>query len=237
MAKSSSPPLPENQLLAALPSADRERLLRGAGEVTLTCGDVVFRPGEPISHVYFPRTGILSLVIDMQDGATVEVGTVGREGLAGLPVLHGAERSPTRVYCQVPPCVCRRVRAGQFVAAVGRGGALQELAHHYAQAHLNLASQSIACNRLHPVEERMARWLLMTHDRVSGNDLDLTQQILSEMLGVRRSSVTTAAGALQRAGLIEYRHGRIRVLDRAGLEEAACECYAVVRREFDRLLG
>jgi CRP-like cAMP-binding protein len=177
------------------------------------------------------------MVIDMSDGGTVEVGTVGREGMAGLPVLNGAERSPTRVYCQVPPCVCRRVPAAAFVAELKRAGPLQTLAHKYAQANLNLSAQSTACNSLHPVEERLARWLLMTHDRVGGDDLNLTQQIVSEMLGVRRATVTTAAGVLQKAGLIAYRRGRITVLDRGGLEVAACECYKVVRAEFDRLLG
>jgi CRP-like cAMP-binding protein len=238
MPKAPSPPdLPENRLLAALPPADRARLVRRMDQVTLDRGDLVYRANGPIAHVYFPRTGILSRVIDMQDGATVEVGTIGREGLAGLPLLHGTDRSPTRVYCQVPPCVCRRLAADAFAAELHAGGLLAALAHRYAQCHLNLAAQSVACNRLHPVEERLARWLLMTHDRVDGDRLSLTQQVLSEMLGVRRASVTTAAGVLQKAGLIEYRRGTITVLDRKGLEAAACECYRVVRAEFDRLLG
>lgn len=232
-----STPPPENCLLAALPPSDRDRLLRRADEVTLARGDVVFRANGPIPHVYFPRSGILSMVIDMSDGGTVEVGTIGREGFAGLPILYAAERSPARVYCQVPPCVCRRVPADVFAAEVRRAGPVQDVAHKYAQAHLNLAAQSVACNRLHPVEERLARWLLMTRDRVGGHELNLTQQILSEMLGVRRASVTTAAGVLQKAGLICYHRGRVTVLDRKGLEAAACECYKVVRAEFDRLLG
>lgn len=237
MPRPKSDSVPENRLLSALPVADRARLLAGADEVTLDRGDEVMRANGPITHVYFPRTGILSMVIDMSDGGTVEVATVGREGFAGLPILLGAERSPSRVYCQVPPCVCRRVPAAGFVAELRSSAALRDVTHRYAQAHVNLSAQSTACNSLHPVEERLARWLLMTQDRVGDDELSLTQQILSEMLGVRRASVTTAAGVLQKAGLIEYRRGHIRVLDRAGLESAACECYRVVRREFDRLLG
>jgi CRP-like cAMP-binding protein len=227
----------ENRLLAALPAGDRSRLLAHADEVTLDRGDLVFRANGPLNHVYLPRTGILSMVIDMTDGGTVEVATIGREGFAGLPVLLGTERSPAPVYCPVPPCVCHRVPAADFVAELRSSTALWDLSNRYAQAHLNLSAQSTACNSRHPVEERLARWLLMTHDRVGDDELNLTQQILSEMLGVRRSSVTTAAGILQRAGLIDYRRGRIRVLDRVGLETAARECYKVVRAEFERLLG
>jgi CRP-like cAMP-binding protein len=237
MARTPSPSLPENQLLAALPVADRDRLVRRMDEVTLARGDLVYRPNRPIVHAYFPRAGVLSMVIDMIDGGTVEVGTVGPEGVVGLPLLHGAEASPARVYCQVPPCACRRLPAAAFRDEVGRDGPFRRVVNRFAQVTFALSAQSTACNRLHPVEERLARWLLMTQDRVGGPELNLTQQILSEMLGVRRASVTTAAGVLQKAGLIEYRRGRVRVVDRAGLEGAACECYAVVRAEFDRLLG
>ena len=236
MAKAAAPSLPENRLLAALPAADRDRLVRQADDVTLDRGDVVYRPNGPIAHVYFPRTGILSLVIDMEDGGTVEVGTIGFEGMVGLPVFHGAERSPTRVYCQVPPCVCRRLRADRFRAEVERPGKLRDVINRFAEVTFSLSAQSTACNRLHPVEERLARWLLMTHDRLGGDELNLTQQILAEMLGVRRASVTTAAGVLQTAGLVKYRRGKVTVLDRKGLEAASCECYRVVRAEFDRLL-
>ena len=236
MAKAPAPTLPENRLLAALPPADRDRLLRRADEVTLARGDGVYRSNGPIDHVYFPRTGILSMVIDMEDGGTVEVGTVGLEGMAGLPAFHQAGSSPARVYCQVPPCVCRRIPADVFRAEATRPGPLQTLMNRFAEVTFALSAQSVACNRLHPVEERLARWLLMTQDRVGGDELNLTQQILSEMLGVRRASVTTAAGTLQQAGLIAYRRGKVTVLDRAGLEAAACECYRVVRGEFARLL-
>jgi CRP-like cAMP-binding protein len=228
---------PENRLLAALPPADRARLVRRMDQVTLDRGDTVCRAGASFRHVYFPRTGILSMVVDMQDGGTVEVATIGLEGLAGLPLLFGTDRSPSRVYCQVPPCLCRRLPAEVFTAELRAGGPLIALAHRYAECHLVLAAQSVACNRLHSVEERLARWLLTSDDRLDGNRLDLTQQLLAEMLGVRRASVTLAAGALQRAGLIEYRRGGITILDRKGLEAVACECYRVVRAEFDRLLA
>jgi CRP-like cAMP-binding protein len=237
MPKAAAASLPENRLLAALPAADRDRLVRQMDEVTLDRGDVVYRQNGLIPHVYFPRTGILSMVIDMEDGGTVEVGTIGLEGMVGLPILHGADRCPARVYCQVPPCTCRRLRADLFRAELGRPGRFRELVNLFAQMTFTLSAQSTACNRLHPVEERLARWLLMTNDRLGGDELNLTQQIVSEMLGVRRASVTTAAGVLQKAGLIAYHRGRVRVLDRKGLEAAACECYQVVRAEFDRLLG
>jgi CRP-like cAMP-binding protein len=232
-----APDLPENRLLAALPAADRARLVRRMDEVTLDRGEVVYRSGGPVAQVYFPRTGLLSQVIDMQDGGTVEVGTIGLEGLAGLSLAHGRDRSMGRVYCQVPPSVCRRLPGDVFVAELRAGGRLSALVRRYAQCLLDLAAQSVACNRLHTLEQRLARWLLMTQDRVGGDRLSLTQQILSEMLGVRRASVTTAAGVLQKAGLIKYRRGTITVLDRPGLQAAACECYRVVRAEFERLLA
>ena len=237
MAKTRPAFIPENRILAALPDADRVRLMQSMDEVELDRGDAVYAANGPIKHIYFPRIGVLSMVIDTTDGRTVEVGTIGPEGFAGLPILHEADTSPVRVYCQATPCICRRLPTSLFEQEVRSPSVLQSLANRYAQAHLNLAGQSIACNSLHPIEERLARWLLMTQDRVRMDELNLTQEILSEMLGVRRASVTTAAGTLQKAGLIEYRRGKIKVLDRAGLEAATCECYGVVRKEFVRLLG
>jgi len=237
MAKSRPAFIPENRILSALPDADRERLLASMDEVELDRGDPVYAANGPIKHIYFPRIGVLSMVIDTTDGRTVEVGTIGPEGFAGLPILHEADTSPVRVYCQATPCICRRLATSLFEREVRSPSVMQSLANRYAQAHLNLAGQSIACNSLHPVEERLARWLLMTQDRVKMDELNLTQEILSQMLGVRRASVTTAAGTLQKAGLIDYRRGKIKVLDRPGLEAATCECYGVVRKEFVRLLG
>jgi CRP-like cAMP-binding protein len=165
------------------------------------------------------------------------VATVGFEGFVGLPAYFGTGRSPARVYCQVPPCVCRRMDADAFREELGRGGPFADLLARYVQSAVNQAFQSVACGRLHSVEERLGRWLLMTHDRVGAEHFTLTQQVLSEMLGVRRASVTLAAGAFQKAGLIEYTRGRITLLDRPGLEAAACECYAITRAETERLLG
>lgn len=229
-------PWPENRLLAGLPAAEAARLAPLLEDVTFGAGDVVYRANGPVDAVYFPRGGVFSMVLTTADGATVEVGTVGREGLLGVPLVLGADRSPTRVFCQVPPGPARRLSADAFRAATGRGGRLPALVGRYTQALLNQVSQTAACNRLHAVETRLARWLLMARDRLDGDVVLLTQEFLAHMLGVRRASVTEAALALQRAGLIGYTRGRVTVLDRPGLEAAACECYRVVRAEYDRLL-
>jgi CRP-like cAMP-binding protein len=228
--------LPENRILATLPRDDYDRLLRRMDEVTLDVGDGVYRASGPIRHVYFPRSGILSQVIDMEDGGTVEASTIGREGVAGLPVFLGVEKSPFRVYCQVPPCVCRRIPVDVFREETRRAGPLQLLLHHYTHARMCMIAQTAGCNRLHSVEQRLARWLLMTSDRVGTDDLNLTQQVVAEMLGVRRPSVTLAAGILQKSGLIVCTRRRMAIRDRARLEAAACECYRAVRDEFDRFL-
>ena len=228
--------VPENRVLAALPREDWDRLLERMDEVTFDLGEGVYRADGPIRHVYFPRSGILSKVIDLQDGATVEVVTIGREGVTGMPLFHGVPKSPFRVYCQMPPCVCRRLPADVFQDESRRSGPLQGLLHRYAHARWCQTAQTAACNRFHPIEQRLARWLLMTSDRVGTNELALTQQVLAEMLGVRRPSVTLAAGTLQAAGLIACRRGRIVLADRRRLEQAACECYRAVRDEFDRFL-
>lgn len=228
--------LPENRLLAALPRDDHDRLVHLMDEVTLTLGDGVYRANGQIHHLYFPRSGIVSQVIDMEDGGTVEVGTIGREGVVGLPVFHGVEKNPFRVYCQVPPCVCRRLRANVFDEESRRPGPLRTLLHRYSHARLCQTAQTAACNRLHSLEQRLARWLLTTRDRIGTGDLHLTQQVLAEMLGVRRPSVTLASGILQAGGLIHCSRGRVVIRDHQKLEAAACECYRAVRDEFDRFL-
>jgi CRP-like cAMP-binding protein len=226
----------ENRLLAALPRDERDRLIRRMDQVTLELGDEVYRATGTIRHVYFPRSGIISQVIDMQDGETVEVGTIGREGLAGLPIFHRVGQSPFRVYCQLPPCVSRRMPVDLFEDEIRREGPLRTLLHRYAHARLCTTAQIAACNRLHPIEQRLARWLLTTRDRVGKDELNLTQQILSEMLGVRRPSVSLAAGELQARGLIRCGRGRVTIRDGAKLEAACCECYRAVRDEFDQFL-
>ena len=224
-----------NRLLAALPAADAEWLAPHLERVMLVIGQVLAEPGEPFEHVYFPETAVVSVVNRMADGAAVEVGTIGNEGMAGLAAYLDAEASESQTFCQLPGAALRVPAAVVTEAAARRG--VRRLLNRYAQAYLTLVAQGAACNRLHHIEARCARWLLTTHDRVGGADaFPLKQEFLAVMLGVRRPGVTVAAGALQDAGLIRYRRGGVRVLDRAGLEAASCECYGIVRRHFDRLL-
>ncbi len=227
---------PENRLLAALHADDRDRLMRRSERVSFGQGDPVYEPGAPIDHVYFPRTGVFSMLIAMRDGSSVEVGTVGNEGMVGLPAFLGAASSPARVFCQVPG-ESVRLPSDALWEDSGRGGPLSDLLRRYTQAVLDQISQSAACNHLHSLGQRLARWLLMTQDRAGSGDLPLTQDFLAQMLGVRRSSVSEVASSLQQAGLIRYHRGRVTVVDRPGLEVASCECYRVVRDEYDRLLG
>jgi CRP-like cAMP-binding protein len=226
----------ENRLLAALPKGDYNRLLPELEEVSLNLKDVFYEADAPITHIYFPLNGVMSLVIAMKDGLSVEVGTIGKEGMVGTPVFLGAEKSPTRAFSQVPGDALR-MKAEAFKNEISNGGPLQDLIRRYTQAMVNQISQSVACNHLHSVEERMCRWLLMSHDRVGADQFLLTQEFLAQMLGVRRPSVSVVAGILQKAGMIEYHRGRMTILNRSALEAASCECYEVVRKEFDRLLG
>lgn len=225
-----------NLLLASLPPASLHALLPHLKRVTLARGRTVMEPDQPIHTVYFPETGVFSQVIRLNDGSAVEVNLVGREGMAGLAVYLGAVSSPLEVATLIPGRFLS-IPAEEFIAQVTLNRALLERLHVYTQTVLSVRACSVACYRLHPVEARLARWLLKTHDRVTGDTFQLTQESLALMLGVARPSVTVHALALQRAGLIDYRRGHIRILDRPGLEVASCECYWIVRREFDRLLG
>jgi CRP-like cAMP-binding protein len=224
----------ENRLLAALPREEFKRLTARMDDVSFKIRDVVYRANGPIHHVYFPRTGVISMVITMQDGGTVEVATVGNEGMVGVPVLLGTDRSSAEVFCQIP-AESRRMRVAVFDEEVRREGPFRQLVQRYAQALFNQVSQTAACNRLHSTEERCARWLLVSHDRVQADEFPLTQEFLAVMLGTHRPSVTLAAGILQKAGLIRYSRGRITILDRAGLEAVSCECYRVTRSELDHI--
>lgn len=228
-------PIVENRLLAALPGKDFDRLTARATTVPFGVRDLVYRTRGPMDHVYFPLDGVFSDIVTMDDGSAVEVGTTGSEGMLGAPLALGADRSPIQVFCQVAGRA-RRVPADDFLAEVGRPGPLADLVRRYQLALFTTAAQGVACNRLHGIDERCARWLLMTHDRVGADTFHLTQEFLALMLGVRRASVTVAAGMLQRAGVIDYTRGKITVTDRARLEAASCECYRVVRGAFDRLL-
>lgn len=225
-----------NRLLAHLREADQERLQPHLQTLTLDYERSLYRAHEPIEFVYFIESGVASLVNTLQNGAAAEVGTIGNEGMVGLPVLLGETEAPTSVYIQVPGSGLR-MSATIFEAELDRSVSLRKVMLRYAHAMFNQVAQSAACAHFHPLERRCCRWLLMTHDRMLSDEFLLTQKFLAMMLGVRRAGVTEAAGALQRAGLIRYRHGNVTILDRDGLEERSCECYAVTKAEFDRLLG
>lgn len=223
------PTTSENRLLAALPRADFDRMTARMTEVTFGHGDLLYRAGGPIDYVYFPRTGLTSAVVVMESGASAEVAGVGREGVVGVSAFFGNDRSHEQVFCQVPPCVCRRLPAAEFVAEMGSCAPLRDIVFRYLRGAMAVAARQSACNALHPAEERCARWLLQCHDRVGADDFLLTHEFLAQMLGVRRAPVTVTAGTLQTAGLISYKGGRVTVRDRTGLENAACECYATIR--------
>jgi signal transduction histidine kinase len=223
-----------NHLLAAIPAEEVGRLLSHFERVDLTCREILHVAGEPVRHVYFPDDGVITLISMMESGASVEVGVVGREGVVGLSSFLGSDTTPYQAVVLVAGSALR-VRADVFTEEVGRGGALLAVLHRYTRTLLTQAAQTSACNRLHHVDERVVRCLLTVHDRVSGDNFRLTHELMANMLGVRRAGVTEAAVRLREAGLIGYAHGRIRILDRAGLESAACECYRVINEEFDRL--
>ena len=225
----------ENRILAILPDADRHRLLPLMERVRLELKHVLYEPNAPVAYVYFPLTGVMSLLTVMDDGSSIEVATVGNEGMVGLPVFLGAGSMPGKALSQIPGD-SMRMPAESFRREANAGGALQAILQRYTQGLLNQIAQSAACNRLHPMTERCARWLLMTHDRVGRDEFPLTHEFLSQMLGVRRATVTVATGTLQQAGLIRSRRGSITILDREGLENASCECYRIIREEYDRLL-
>ena len=222
-----------NRLLDVLPVTERSLLDTQLEPVDLPVGKVLYEPEEPIRHVYFLSTGIVSMVSTMDEG-TVEVGTVGNEGMAGLPALFYAERMPTKGFMQVEGHGTR-LTPERLRGAMRELPLLERVLYRYAQALFDMVAQSAACNRLHSLEERCARWLLMTGDRVQEDTMPLKQQFLAEMLGVHRPAVTLAAGALQRAGFIRYTRGKVTILDRAGLERASCGCYGIVRRSFERV--
>jgi len=227
---------PVNRLLALLPSRDRARLRPHLKPVALTYRQSLYRANKPIEYIYFIESGVGSLVNTMKNGDAAEVGTIGNEGVVGLPLLLGDDRAPTCVYVQVPGSGLK-MKAALFQKELARSSSLRAVMHRYAHAFFNQVAQSAACNHYHSLEQRCCRWLLMTHDRMHSDSFLLTQEFLAMMLGVQRTGVTAAAGALQRAGLIRYVRGNVTVIDRRGLERRACECYEVSKREFDRLLG
>lgn len=228
--------LNKNRLLAALPKEEYKRLLPNLESVSLEFKQVLYQPDELIRYVYFPTNSVISLLTIMEDGNIVEVGTVGNEGIAGLPVFLGAEKIPSQAISQIPGDAMR-MRADVLKREVTPGSPLYTLLQRYTQGLLNQLAQSAACNRLHSIEQRFCRWLLMSQDRVESDRFILTQEFLSQMLGVRRASVNEVATTIQKAGIIRYSRGKMTICDRLGLEATACECYRVVKQEFDRLLG
>ena len=221
--------MPENRLLSALPPADFDRLTARMTDVTFGHKDVAYRAGGPMDYVYFPRSGMLSVVVVMDDGATAEVAAVGRDGMVGVSAFLGATHSAEQVFCQIVPCECRKMPAAEFAAEVNRGGAVRDVIYGYLRGVLTVSARQTACNCLHPNDERLAMWLLRCRDVVGADEFGLTHEFMATMLGVRRATVTVSASTLQSAGLISYRSGRVKVIDAAGLEEAACECYPVIR--------
>ncbi len=225
-----SPAIPKlNRLIARLPPDERTAFDGCLEIIPLKAKDLLFEPDQPHDYVYFPHDGVISLVTVLRDGDLIEAMTVGNEGFAGLAIFHGANSSACRGICQVSGDVSR-ITVQDFRRCIDLAPEMKRLLHRYSQYVFETVSQSAACNRLHVIEQRCARWLLMTHDRVCRDDFNLTQEFLAEMLAVRRPGVTVAMGILESRGLIGHGRGTIRVIDRAGLEQASCECYTTVKK-------
>jgi len=226
----------QNRLLAALPASEYERLLPHLKPAPLALGKVLYESGAKLDHVYFPADSIVSLLYVMEDGASAEIAVVGNDGVIGVSLFMGGETTPSRAVVQSAGHAYQlggRILKEEFT----RAGAMQHLLLRYTQALLTQMAQTAVCNRHHSLDQQLCRWLLLSLDRLPTNELVMTQELMANMLGVRREGVTEAAGNLQDAGLIKYSRGHITVLDRAGLEARTCECYAVVKRESDRLLS
>jgi CRP-like cAMP-binding protein len=225
-----------NRLLAKLPSEEYERLLPHLEHLSFTLGEVIYESGGRQSYIYFPTTAIISLLYLMENGSSAEMGVAGNEGLVGVALFMGGDTVPNRAIVQSAG-VAFRMKIKVLQDEFARGGAFQRLLLRYTQALMTQMSQTAVCNRLHTVEQQLCRWLLLSRDRLDTDELVMTQELIANMLGVRREGVTHAAGRLQENGLISYVRGRITVLDRRGLEASVCECYKVVKDEYDRLLG
>src|ERR1700688_4126419 len=224
----------ENRILTALPSSEREQLFGLVRNVTLPVKTILFEPGAPIDALYFPIDGVISLVTPLLDGAIVEVATIGNEGIVGVPLVPLGGLA-VRAISQVAGHSLR-LDAAAFLTLLERSSGLQALVDKYTQALFGQISQAAACNRLHSSEERLSRWLLMSHDRVGRDEFMITQEFLGQMLAARRSTVSVSAGILQRAGLIRYVRGHVTIVDREGLEAVACECYSVIKTELERVV-
>ncbi|HKO23262.1 MAG TPA: Crp/Fnr family transcriptional regulator [Chloroflexota bacterium] len=229
-------PSSANRLLAALPRAEYLRLLSYLEPVSLEYRQSLYDAHTPIPYVWFIERGVASVIRAMKDGTLIEISVIGHEGMVGLPVFLGSESTPSQAIIQIPGAG-QRMPVAVFRREVPAGSPLHDLLHRYTQTLINQMAQGMVCNRMHSIAQRCARWLLLTHDRVDSDQFPLTQQFLAQMLGVRRASVGTMAGKLQKAGLIRYSRGVITILDRPGLEAAVCECYQIIEAEYDRLLG
>jgi CRP-like cAMP-binding protein len=231
--------LKRNRLLAAIPEQEQNSLAPAFEVVSMGLKAHVYREDEPIEHVFFPVSGVLSLISQMQDGRGIEVATIGNEGMVGLPIfLQAPITSAHRAFSQIPG-ESLRMAAGDFSEFLNgsRDGGLHQVLHRYTQALMSMIARAVACNALHPIQQRACRWLLITHDRIDGDEFLLTQEFLGQMLGVTRASVNEVARELQDDGAIDYTRGRITMLNRPLLEGRTCECYGVIRTEFDRLFG
>ncbi|HUQ31884.1 MAG TPA: Crp/Fnr family transcriptional regulator [Pyrinomonadaceae bacterium] len=226
----------ENRILASLPDGERQNIFPYLERHSLLAGKVLFEPGDRVRYIYFPINSIVSMLASMENGTTVEAGVVGNEGAVGISAILGAKTSTVQGLVQVAGQALS-IPADLLMAEFRRGGKLQSLLLRHTHSLFTMVSQTAACNRLHTVEERLARRLLTTHDRVESDEFLLTQEFIARMLGTRRSGVTVAAGILQQAGLVNYRRGRINILNREGLEEVSCECYRMVKEEYDRYLN
>jgi CRP-like cAMP-binding protein len=224
-----------NHLLASLPDEAWSLWADQLEPVDMPLGQVLYEPGVRLSHVYFPTTSIVSLLYVMEDGASAEIAVVGNEGIVGISLFMGGESTPSRALVQSAGQGFR-LKAAAMLEEFNRAGPVLHLLLRYTQALITQMAQTAVCNRHHSLDQQLCRWLLLSLDRLRGNDLVMTQELIANMLGVRREGVTEAAGHLQRAGLIQYRRGHITVIDRERLEQRTCECYAVVKREYDRLL-
>jgi len=227
--------IPRNHLLAALPAIVYQRLLPHLELVPLPLGKVLYEPGDTMHHVYFPTNSIVSLLYVLESGASAEISVVGNEGVVGIALFMGGESTPSRAIVQSAG-YAYRLPAPLLKAEFNRHGDLLVLMLRYTQALITQMAQTAVCNRHHSIDQQLCRWLLLSLDRLSGNELGMTQELIANMLGVRREGVTEAAGKLQKLGVIEYSRGHILVLDRPRLEQLSCECYAVVKKETDRLM-
>ncbi|MCC5653312.1 Crp/Fnr family transcriptional regulator [Nostoc sp. XA013] len=225
-----------NKLLLALSELEYQRLVPHLERVNLPTEQILYEAGEPITHVYFPDQAIVSLVCNQEDGSTVEAGLVSNDGMVGLPVVWGGKTTTTTAFVQVANGGSR-MKAEHLITEFKRGGELQSLLLRYTQALFTQVTQTAACNRMHTIEERLARWLLIVSDRVQSDTFTLTQEFIAQMLGCRRSGVTVAAGALSRSGMISYKRGTINILNREDLEHTSCQCYFIVKNEYARLLA